>query len=813
MKPLILIVCDELIAFKNLNQEYLSELSGIQKFRKKMIDFPNHYTNSTPCSSARSVLYTGKHTNVTKITENIETTWQKTLKEENPFIETLGNYFKNVGYKTNYKGKFHISKDLVPTIPNTYKPLIATETYLNKYGFDEFEKFGDFCYDRRLALFNDELVIEQKLPLGNSIDKCDFYDFNSGYGYDGVLPFLKGPKSKDLFALVINFDNPHDIKNSNIQNNVSTIQNTTTQIIGFNSDTIPSSSDYNNNYKMFSNIPFNFEKSFLLNNGFNSLTNNDANYCAMITEISLKYLFYGTEYFNIEQAQQYQTAYYRILKQLDGNLNILYDYFEANGIFDNCVVCITSDHGDYVGSHGLYQKASPIYDEAYHVPLLISYPGMNKSNIIVPNNLITSHINLLPTLLTLCGIEQPLLKDLKPSFMDYNGNIINADYNVVKLSLSILFGPLLIQSLKNLDLPEINQLIKFKANNYNYLTIQSFSISSIINYQDNIFNCGFYFSLLDVFLETLKNYELIFYNNIFNDSNIYILTSENNDIAFIGLKSNILLFLQTNIWSSNNLSKLNIELYDQSFSNIYNNYLQYNNDYNIEIVSKNNNSEILIFSGKINSDDNLFYIDNPNGDKIIGSLKDLFYVIKNNLLPIDYNTTNIKTYFNFIDLENDIYIYPFYFTSKLYIKTNNFKNYKNFLLNNSDRFLKIMFNSLNRNDIINLNNINNLLIVIIINFINQVKDKLILPGYGLDVLTLKNNFFIEIFNISTDPNEIINLADSSRINEYTELNNNLLHILYNNIDVQELKTIFISLPSTYYFSSNFLKSEIVNNIS
>ena len=36
----------------------------------------------------------------------------------------------------------------------------------------------------------------------------------------------------------------------------------------------------------------------------------------------------------------------------------------------------TSDHGDFLGDHGLYWKSVVTFDEAMHVPLIISYPRM-----------------------------------------------------------------------------------------------------------------------------------------------------------------------------------------------------------------------------------------------------------------------------------------------------------------------------------------------------------------------------------------------------------------------------------------------------
>ena len=815
MKPIILIVCDELVSLNKIDPQYLNQLEGIKKFSNRMINFPHHYTNSTPCSAARSVIYTGQHINKTKITENIETGWQLSLKSQNPWINTFGNYFKNLGYRTNYKGKFHLTKELIPTIPITYKPLIATQTYLQTYGFDEFEKFGDFCFDRRLGTFNDELVVEQKLPIGNTKTNCDYWDPITNYGYDGVIPFFKGPKSQELFALVVNFDNPHDIKNSNIETNITTITNTTTQIIGFNSDTVPSISDYNLNFKLFSDLEFYLKESFELNNCFNSLVNHDSNNCGIIAEIGLKYLFYGTEYFNSVQAQQYQTAYYRLLKQVDSNLNRLYDYFDSNGLFDTCVICLTSDHGDYVGSHGLYQKASPIYDSAYHVPLMISYPGLIKDDIIVPPNLITSHINLLPTLLTLCGGENylltDLLKDLAPGFMNKMGQPIDSDYNVVKLSLSILFGPMLIPSLKNLNLDTVDNLIKFKTSNSNYLTLQSFSVSSIINLETSVYNCGYYFSLLDVYLASVKLLKLSMPDYL-TDNSIYLLTDSKYDFGFVGLKKDLILLLQTNCFVQDNFDSIDIVLYDKSDNtNKFKNNLGYNDDNSIEIIAKNNNISILnnIFNWIPTVSINVYQIVNSQGDIIFGNLEDIQFIIKNNILPDNFIFSSIEP-FEKIDLEN-IYVYPFYVKSKLYFHTKKFNRFKKFILTNFDTFFRKILQTIEHNQIKDLVSSNFIYTIIIVDYIIKNNGKLALPGVDLDLNALTSRYFVEIYNITQDPNEIVNLADSSRINKFYKLLTELITKLYTNIDKNDLRNIFISTPAKYYFSQEFTKETISNN--
>lgn len=49
----------------------------------------------------------------------------------------------------------------------------------------------------------------------------------------------------------------------------------------------------------------------------------------------------------------------------------LLDTIEAKGIQDDTTVMYLSDHGDYMGAHGLWAKGLPCFQEAYHVPAVI----------------------------------------------------------------------------------------------------------------------------------------------------------------------------------------------------------------------------------------------------------------------------------------------------------------------------------------------------------------------------------------------------------------------------------------------------------
>ena len=60
---------------------------------------------------------------------------------------------------------------------------------------------------------------------------------------------------------------------------------------------------------------------------------------------------------------------------LDDLLGQLLDALEATGQADDTLVLFTSDHGDYVGEHGLFAKGIPCFQGAYHVPAVMRWPN------------------------------------------------------------------------------------------------------------------------------------------------------------------------------------------------------------------------------------------------------------------------------------------------------------------------------------------------------------------------------------------------------------------------------------------------------
>jgi len=96
------------------------------------------------------------------------------------------------------------------------------------------------------------------------------------------------------------------------------------------------------------------------------------------------------------QARRGYDAYTRFL---DSNLGLVLDALDQSGRADETVVVFVADHGECLGSHGLYQKGVP-YEEAAGVPLLLRAPDLSPSRCDQP----VSQVDLAPTLRALLGL-------------------------------------------------------------------------------------------------------------------------------------------------------------------------------------------------------------------------------------------------------------------------------------------------------------------------------------------------------------------------------------------------------------------------
>jgi choline-sulfatase len=97
--------------------------------------------------------------------------------------------------------------------------------------------------------------------------------------------------------------------------------------------------------------------------------------------------------------------YYANLAHLDDCLGQVLRALRELDLEDDTIVVYSSDHGEMLGEHGLWNKFV-FYEPSVGVPLLIRAPGTTEPGTV--QNSPVSHVSLFPTLLELCGVPVPV---------------------------------------------------------------------------------------------------------------------------------------------------------------------------------------------------------------------------------------------------------------------------------------------------------------------------------------------------------------------------------------------------------------------
>ncbi len=103
--------------------------------------------------------------------------------------------------------------------------------------------------------------------------------------------------------------------------------------------------------------------------------------------------------------QLYNWIYYRYCETVDASIGRVLDALEASGEADNTLIVYTSDHGEGLGSHGLYWKAF-MYEESARVPFIMAFPGRIPEGT-KNQDIFVSGVDLMPTFCDVAGIPRP----------------------------------------------------------------------------------------------------------------------------------------------------------------------------------------------------------------------------------------------------------------------------------------------------------------------------------------------------------------------------------------------------------------------
>ncbi|MHB1139224.1 MAG: sulfatase-like hydrolase/transferase, partial [Microthrixaceae bacterium] len=279
-------------------------------------------------------------------------------------VPTLGDWFRAGGYQTHYRGKWHVSHaDLV--VPGSNEPLRASddEGRLIPPVVDAYRRAD------RLDPFGFSGWIGSE-PHGAA--KSDSGTLRDGIFAEQVVELFGelAASPNEPWLAVASFVNPHDIAFAGGLYEL---------LIGRDGadDTVPEIEEAPSQSDSFAGRPACQER-----------------FAAVWPQMIAP-----------QPADlAYRRLYYYLMKLVDRAIGRILDALEASGMADDTIVVFTSDHGDLLGAHGgLQQKWCNAFDEATRVPFLVKGPGIAPSTegISIP----TSHVDLVPTLLGLAGVD------------------------------------------------------------------------------------------------------------------------------------------------------------------------------------------------------------------------------------------------------------------------------------------------------------------------------------------------------------------------------------------------------------------------
>lgn len=360
-----------------------TNLRAQELLRDHGLEFRRHYTGSTACVPARNTFYTGQYPSLHGGTQTDGAA--KTATESGMFwldpntVPTLGNYFRAAGYRTFYKGKWHVSETdiLIPgsktalasyTSDGTRDPA-AEQIYLDADRLDPFGFSGWIGPNPHGADPRNSGSSSASGPGGRDVGFADqtiaLLDQLDGQS-PGQAPWLA----------VCSFVNPHDIT-----------------LYGFFGARGPGF-----NFTVDPDVPVIPP----------SPTDDQSLLTKPICQASYRRTY--TQAFQPTFATEtYRQLYYQFHENVDAQVLRVFQRLQATRFYDNTIVIFTSDHGDALGSHGgLFQKWHNAYEEVIHVPLIVHNPRLFAGR--RTTDMLTSHVDILPTLLGLAGADQDALR-------------------------------------------------------------------------------------------------------------------------------------------------------------------------------------------------------------------------------------------------------------------------------------------------------------------------------------------------------------------------------------------------------------------
>ncbi len=343
-------------------------------FQNHGMVFNNHYAGSAACVPSRATIFTGQYPSLHGVTQTTGAAKNSTDPDvfwlDSATVPTMGDYFRAGGYRTYYRGKWHVS-DADILMPGTHQPLHSYDDDGNPIKpvidlYKQADRLDEFGFS---GWIGPEPHGSAKANTGTNRDP--------GFAKETIelIEELETEKKKSAgeqapWLIVNSFVNPHDIV-----------------LFGL----------------AWKNFGYPFKEGFVPEIGKPETQNESLDTKPGCQQSYVE--VYPKMLMPQPTLEIYRQFYYSLQHESDQHIWNVFKRLMKTSFFENTIIVFTSDHGDLLGAHGgMHQKWHSAYEEMTHVPFIVSHPTMFKES--KQANMLTSHVDLIPTLLGLAGIDQ-----------------------------------------------------------------------------------------------------------------------------------------------------------------------------------------------------------------------------------------------------------------------------------------------------------------------------------------------------------------------------------------------------------------------